>query len=590
MIVAVAAALLMGCGGNTTPTGGGDGSLTGVAPTGLRLRGPVVSTPLNTAWVDPLGQAWTGGELGILLHFDGESWRPETLPTTNSRPVTAIWGSGLDNVYVAQQDQLFHYGGDEWETLPSPGRDIYDIHGVGEFTAAISQDGYAFVLSPSGRAPQQTGTATLSALHVFAPDNIIAVGDEFIVHYNGNNWTRTTAPGDVSRLNGVWGRDDGVAYAVGRTNNDEGIVIFFDGTGWSVDHTSTVGPLLDVYGIADEVFATTTRGSVLHRKNGLWREETVTTGDTKINGIGGNASGDVVAVGHSGIISHLSGSKWEEVPHTSNGWFYAAWAQAPRSLFVTGENKLFYHYDGIEFKSSDPPSDVTILDMYGVNSTQAYAVSMKDGKVLLISFRGAWISYSLNYTFSPKTVWAATDDDVFIGGQDGNIIRWNGITTTQMTTNSTYQVNDLMGSSGDDVYAACDEVVLHWDGQAWSRVSLPALGVVRRSFTGVWSSGRENVYIVGREDTYPNESAIILHYDGSAWTVEDLPKSPGMYAVWGTSPSNILAMGDAGATLHFNGAEWQALERITTQRITSLSGAANEIFGAGTNESVVWFR
>ncbi len=59
-----------------------------------------------------------------------------------------------------------------------------------------------------------------------------------------------------------------------------------------------------------------------------------------------------------------------------------------------------------------------------------------------------------------------------------------------------------VGSTGSDVFAVGDEVILHYDGTAWIPMSAPS-GVV---FNDIWGNSGTDVFVVGD---------VILHYDGA---------------------------------------------------------------------------
>jgi photosystem II stability/assembly factor-like uncharacterized protein len=61
---------------------------------------------------------------------------------------------------------------------------------------------------------------------------------------------------------------------------------------------------------------------------------------------------------------------------------------------------------------------------------------------------------------------------------------------------------------------------------------------------GVWGSSPSNVFAVG-------DSGAMLHYDGSAWSAMSSGTTTDLYGIWGSSPSNVFAVGDSGAILHY---------------------------------------
>jgi hypothetical protein len=61
----------------------------------------------------------------------------------------------------------------------------------------------------------------------------------------------------------------------------------------------------------------------------------------------------------------------------------------------------------------------------------------------------------------------------------------------------------------------------------------------------VWGSSPSNVFAVGYGGT-------ILHYDGSAWSAMSSSTKEELWGVWGSSSSNVFAVGEWGTILHYS--------------------------------------
>ncbi|UCG85716.1 MAG: glucosyltransferase-I, partial [Gemmatimonadota bacterium] len=68
--------------------------------------------------------------------------------------------------------------------------------------------------------------------------------------------------------------------------------------------------------------------------------------------------------------------------------------------------------------------------------------------------------------------------------------------------------------------------ILHYDGSEWSGMTSGTQSVL----TGVWGTSSTDIYAVGGD-------GVILHYDGTAWS--DVWSGPGVSGVWGTSPTDV---------------------------------------------------
>jgi hypothetical protein len=127
------------------------------------------------------------------------------------------------------------------------------------------------------------------------------------------------------------------------------------------------------------------------------------------------------------------------------------------------------------------------------------------------------------------------------------------------------------------IFAACNDSTAPNPGLAWRIV--PS-GTVNE-LDGVWGTSASNVWAVGYET--------ILHYDGATWsTVAGGSGSTlfgiWLFGIWGSSASNIWAVGfEAGGTpalLHYDGANWST--------VPSPSSSTNYSSVSGSSASVVW--
>jgi hypothetical protein len=66
----------------------------------------------------------------------------------------------------------------------------------------------------------------------------------------------------------------------------------------------------------------------------------------------------------------------------------------------------------------------------------------------------------------------------------------------------------------------------------------------------LWGSGPTNVYAANNTG--------VLHYNGTSWSHENAVRWRGTYDVYGTSASNVWAVGENGMILRYNGTTWSA--------------------------------
>src|SRR3989441_10853505 len=95
----------------------------------------------------------------------------------------------------------------------------------------------------------------------------------------------------------------------------------------------------------------------------------------------------------------------------------------------------------------------------------------------------------------------------------------------------------------------------------WSAISGGAYEV-----GGIWGSSGTDLFAVG-------SLGHIVHFDGTSWN--PMPSATTRYLprVWGSSPLNVFAVGDSGTIVRFDGSAWTAMQSGTTQYLFGLWGS-----------------
>jgi hypothetical protein len=88
---------------------------------------------------------------------------------------------------------------------------------------------------------------------------------------------------------------------------------------------------------------------------------------------------------------------------------------------------------------------------------------------------------------------------------------------------------------------------------------------------GIWGSSASDVFAVG-------DAGTILHYDGNRWTPMTSGTSVDLADVWGSAHDDVFVTGDAGTILHYDGDDWTPVTVQVTDPIGRMWGTAD---GAG---------
>jgi hypothetical protein len=219
------------------------------------------------------------------------------------------------------------------------------------------------------------------------------------------------------------------------------------------------------------VGGTLERGVILHFDGHGWRHEDISRNTPLLNWVHGFGEDNLIAVGNNGAILRFDGTEWrtEDSPTGENLW--GVWGAKPSALWAVGG-------------SGRPGASPTLLFFDGSEWTEQALPRLKRDDI-----------YSL------FKVWGTSKDNVFVAGQKGTF--------------------------------------LHYDGKGWSQVELGATD----DLIAIWGTGPDDVVVVGGRGT-----GLLSHYDGKRWATQSLFGLPGINGVWMRTPG-VAHLAMAGGTL-----------------------------------------
>ena len=207
-----------------------------------------------------------------------------------------------------------------------------------------------------------------------------------------------------------------------------------------------------------------------------------------------------------------------------------------------------------------------------------------------VTVYSGWSPITSGTTQTLYGIWGSSESDVFAVGNSGTILHYDGSVWAPMTSGTTTQLNGIWGSSGSDVFAVGNSgTILHYDGSVWSSMTSGTTQALR----GIWGSSGSDVFAGG--------GRTILHYSGPpliTWSSSSIPTQcvqihdvpavwvcPSVNAIWGSSPTDVFAVGDYENINHFNGITWYAQDYEPLGPWTWLYGiwgsSGNNVFAVG---------
>jgi hypothetical protein len=279
---------------------------------------------------------------------------------------SGLWGTAPGNIYAVDlAGQVLHFDGAAWRI---------EATGLGD------------------RTPSDYGRS-LRDVWGSRADDLWAVGERIVAHYDGLGWTALAD--EVGRYRSVWGSSSQDVWAVGSAG-----IGHWDGVTWTRDGTMT----------------------------GIWLEEVSGSGPT-----------DVWAVGHSaetwgsGVVLHFDGVSWTHAEPAANlpplfgvsvlpsgeGWAVGGGLRAGGS----GTDSLILHFDGATWSTESLSDGAPIPWLTAVLAVSADEVWAAAGHVLRRS-RAGWTEVAAPVGLAIMQIWGTQRDGLWVADTRGSILRF----------------------------------------------------------------------------------------------------------------------------------------------------------------------
>jgi hypothetical protein len=288
------------------------------------------------------------------------------------------------------------------------------------------------------------------------------------------------------------------------------------------------------------------------------------------SGIFGFAANDVWAVSDGGLILHYDGTKWT-TQHVGMFDLNGIWGGAPNDIWVVGDGGTLLHYDGTSWTPMMSGTPLSLGAVYGSSTSDVWLIGDQG---LVMHYSGAdsgmgWVTVDVpvptllvdggiapvgdgDTPIDLGGVWTDGPDDVWLIGDAGVILHYDGKSWTTTPTNlPTYKgIGGIWGSGPTDVWATADctamgltcltGTMLHWDGMSWTQLpSFPG----KYDLGPIWGLDAKHIW-AGSD--YGN----LFFYDGTSWTQSQTPSTVASWnGVWGSDPQHVFVIGDLGLIL-----------------------------------------
>jgi hypothetical protein len=401
------------------------------------------------------------------------------------------------------------------------------------------------------------GGNSVSSVWGSSPSDVFAVGtDGTILHYDGSTWSAMVS-GTANDLYSIWGSSHSDIFAVGWN----GTILHYDGSAWSTMSSGTTSNLADVWGSSpSDVFAVGWDGAILHYDGSTWSAMSSTS--NCLCGVWGSSPSDVFAVGISGTILHYNGSSWSPMVSGTTMELDGVWGSSSSDVFIVGIGGTILHYNGSTWSAMSSGTKNELFGVWGSSPSDVFAVGW-NGTIL--HYNGStWSPMSSGTTNALEVVWGSSSTDVFAVGWNGTILHY-GYRHASTTTVASSQNPSTYGDSVTftaTVSAATGTstgiVQFSIDGTDFGDPVTLSGGSATSGITTTLSVGTHNIMAVYSGDAnFAASSGTLLQTVNqspttSGWVLQNtVPEGNNLSSVWGSSPSDVFAVGHMGTILHY---------------------------------------
>ncbi len=302
-----------------------------------------------------------------------------------------------------------------------------------------------------------------------------------------------------------------------------------------------------------------------------------------LNGIWGTGADNLWIAGDHGLILHCDNNTCTNIELGIKSNLNQAWGSDAGDTWIIGDGGVLVHCGQrdcqrvmlettADLKSIDGSGANNVIVSGTLNTTYRWNGSTWQliGKPLK---PGAWSDEKQSVaTTDLYAVWGSGTSDVMAAGLSGKMIRWDGDKWQSITTPGAENLQAGWSDADGKTWAvgAKGTILERAAGQMWTpKLATPT---VTDLLNAVWGSSATNVWAVGF-------NGALVHSNGTSWTPETAVVPDILFGVWGARPDTVWAVGESGTVLAFDGSTW-------TSNPSGISDSLYAIWGSSATD--VW--
>jgi cysteine-rich repeat protein len=420
-----------------------------------------------------------------------------------------------------------------------------------------------------------------------------------LLHWDGSQWKSSALSGVTYSVTGLWGTASNDVYAM---TDDQ--VFHYNGSAWSLATNLPFAAAAISGSGPDRVIVVGLDGGIYTWDGTAWGPMTSGT-SYALNAVQVLSPTLAYAVGGDdadGVMLKWNGSIWSQVAIPSTTGITAVWGRSATDLYI-GDYYALLHWDGAAWSTislgfGNGPTAIsgTATDVFVAFDTVDDVIAQFDGS--------AWTLHDTDLTSSVSDLWAAPDGTAFAASF--RMARYSGSAWTKPRPAVGVQINAAGGTpSGAVIVVGNAGFALQRAAGYWRRlpgdIARNMYGVssnvivgergtigtfdgtrinarvsnTNEDLFGVWAASTTDAWAVGT-------NGAVVHFDGTSGTVGTSGTAVELHGVWGAASNDVYAVGDGGVIIHWNGTAWSSFASGTGADLRGISGtAANNFFVVG---------
>jgi hypothetical protein len=219
---------------------------------------------------------------------------------------------------------------------------------------------------------------------------------------------------------------------------------------------------------------------------------------------------------------------------------------------IQWELKRIYYYGSCSAVEYPPLKAIWAFSENSIIITNGGSIGWFDGNTVNLDCR-----VNPLLTGAINKIWGTSSEDLYIVGNNGNIVHYNGTTWQRIESGTDLNIGDIWGipdsSGGYNKYLAADNAMLKIDANN----NLYRIDAEQgHSLSSVWAVSNRLIYTAGGYG--------LSLYKNYSWKKINEPDVNTIYNVRGQDYNDVFGLSSTFFLLHFNGFNWQYINTGTS--------------------------